>query len=226
MVIKFEQLKKQKDKSKKPGGSKKKDAQQDSKDESPEAATSEDTEPVKGPSLSNAEDEPIQDTPEPSEKEAEVPETAGSYESAQTSSKQTHNRQSSLSLQSQLRSSSFRQTSGSQAPTSPSLNDGRSPKLPVLSPEGDSLNEIYRKQAFRLDELERDNRRLAKDARENEARWKKTEEELEELRESRGEVAELKSRVGKADAKSEEIEKLVRRLPLNCVYQDILTDDV
>lgn len=226
MVIKFEQLKKQKDKSKKPGGSKKKDAHQDSKDESPEAAASEDTEPVKGPSLSNAEDEPIQDTPEPSTKEAEVPETAGSDESAQTSSKQTHNRQPSLSLQSQLRSSSFRQTSVSQAPTSPPLNGGRSPKLPVLSPEGDSLNEIYRKQAFRLDELERDNRRLAKDARENEARWKKAEEELEELRESSGEVAELKSRAGKVDAKSEEIEKLVRRLPLNCCYQDRLTDDV
>lgn len=125
-----------------------------------------------------------------------------------------------MSLQSQLRSSSFRQNSVSQTPTSPPLSGGRSPNLSVLSPEGDSLNEIYRKQASRLDELERENRRLAKDARENEARWKKTEEELEELRESSGEVAELKSRAGKVDAKSEEIDNLVRRLPLRLGYQD------
>lgn len=214
IVIQFEQLKKQKDKSKKPGGSKKKDDQQESKDDSREAGASEDTEPVIGPPLANADVEPIQDTSELSEKEAAVPETVGSDESVQTPSKQTHNRQPSLSLQSQLRSSSFRRTSVSQAPTSPSLNGGRSPNLPVLSPEGDSLNEIYRKQASRLEELERENRRLAKDARENEARWKKTEEELEELRESSGEVAELKLRAGKVDAKSEEIEKLVRLLPV------------
>ena len=168
--------------------------------------------------MSNADEQPIQDKPESLEKGPSVSDTVGSDETAQTTSKKIHNRQPSLSLQSQLRSSSFRRTSVSQAPTSPPLNGGRSPNLPVLSPEGDSLNEIYRKQASRLDELEKENRRLAKDARENEARWKKTEEELEELRESSGEVAELKLRAGKVDAKSEEIEKLVRLRPSGCDF--------
>lgn len=166
----------------------------------------------------NEDEQPIQDKPESLEKGPGASDTVGSDETAQTTSKKIHNRQPSLSLQSQLRSSSFRRTSVSQAPTSPPLNGGRSPNLPVLSPEGDSLNEIYRKQASRLDELEKENRRLAKDARENEARWKKTEEELEELRESNGEVAELKLRAGKVDAKSEEIEKLVRLRPSGCDF--------
>ena len=135
-------------------------------------------------------------------------EPAESEDSLKTPSKHTHNRQPSLSLQSKLRSSSFRRTSVSQAPLSPPLNGNRSPILPVLSPEGESVNEIYRKQTSRLDELEKDNRRLVKEARDVETRWKKAEEELEDLRESNSEVAELKLRVGKADAKSEEIEKL------------------
>ena len=71
------------------------------------------------------------------------------------------------------------------------------------------MTEIYRKQAARLDELERENKRLGKEVREADGRWKKTEEELEELREARSELAELKARAEKADAKNEEIEKLV-----------------
>ena len=86
----------------------------------------------------------------------------------------------------------------------------------MLSPDGDSVTEIYRKQAARLDELERENKRLLKEAQEAEGRWKKTEEELEELREAGGELAELKARAEKIDAKNEEIEKLVckKNLPI------------
>ena len=92
----------------------------------------------------------------------------------------------------------------------------------MLSPDGDSVTEIYRKQAARLDELERENRRLVKDLSEAEGRWRSTEEELEELREASGEVAELKARAEKVDAKNEEIDKLVffdplsRRLDAHC----------
>lgn len=121
-----------------------------------------------------------------------------------------HNRQPSLSIQSKMRSSSFRRQSLSQGPLSPGANGAKSPDLPTMTPDGDSVNSIYRKQAARLDELERENRRLAKEAQENEKRWKKTEEELEDLREASGEVAQLKVRAEKADAQTEEFNKVVR----------------
>ena len=71
------------------------------------------------------------------------------------------------------------------------------------------MTDIYRKQAARLDELEKENRRLAKEASEAEGRWKGMEAELEELREASPEVAELRSRAQKADVMDEEISKLV-----------------
>lgn len=71
------------------------------------------------------------------------------------------------------------------------------------------MTDIYRKQAARLDELERENRRLAKEASESEGRWKGMETELEGLREASPEVAELRSRAQKADVMDEEISKLV-----------------
>ena len=73
------------------------------------------------------------------------------------------------------------------------------------------MTEIYRKQAFRLDELEKENKKLLKDVETVESRWRKTEEELEELRETNGQVATLKSRAEKADAKAEEVNRLVSR---------------
>ena len=79
----------------------------------------------------------------------------------------------------------------------------------MFSPDTDSVNSIYRKQAARLDELENENRRLAKEGQEAEQKWKKTEEELEELREASGDVAELKSRAQRFDAQTEELNKLV-----------------
>ena len=121
----------------------------------------------------------------------------------------SHARQPSLSLQSRMRSSSFRRTSVSQVPLSPSSNGSKAPNLPALSPDGDAVTEIYRKQAFRLDELERENKRLSKEVEIAESRWRKTEEELEELRENSGQAAELKSRAETADARLEEIKKMV-----------------
>jgi myosin heavy subunit len=97
----------------------------------------------------------------------------------------TGGRQGSISIQSKLRSDSFRRTS-TAGPLSPSAT---SAFLPALTPDGETMNDIYRKQALRLDELERENKRLEKEAREGEARWRRGEEELEELREVFGEAS-------------------------------------
>ncbi|ETN43540.1 uncharacterized protein HMPREF1541_02699 [Cyphellophora europaea CBS 101466] len=67
-------------------------------------------------------------------------------------------RQASISLQSKLRSTSFRDTA--PGPTSP----GAGPLA-------------------RVEELERENKRLAEEAASHESRWRRTEEQLEELRE-------------------------------------------
>jgi hypothetical protein len=124
-------------------------------------------------------------------------------------SDKSNNRQPSMSLQSQLRSSTFRRTSVSQAPLSPPPNEIKSPILPVLSPEGESINEIYRKQTLRLDELEKENKRLAKEARDIRLRWEKAEEELEDLRDSSSDLAKLRERAAKVDAQADEIDRLV-----------------
>ena len=70
------------------------------------------------------------------------------------------------------------------------------------SPTGEKVQDIYRKQVQRIEELERDNKRLQAEALDAETRWKKSEEELEERREARGEMADLK-------AKAKEAEELV-----------------
>ncbi len=108
-----------------------------------------------------------------------------------------------------MRSSSFRQNSLSQTPQSGTSHNLKSPTLPPLSPTGDTIPDIYRKQATRIDELENENRRLEKDFNEGQLKWQKTEEELEDFREANSEVAQLKDRAEKAEAKALEVEKLV-----------------
>ena len=135
-----------------------------------------------------------------------------SPQDAESPPRPSHNRQPSLSIQSKIRSTSFRQNSISQTSAS---------NLPPLSPDADSVTEVYRKQAARLEELEKENKRLAKEARESEGRWRKMEEELEDLREANGEVAELKSKAATADAKAEEVNKLVRLAHAMVIYRYI-----
>jgi seryl-tRNA synthetase len=87
-----------------------------------------------------------------------------------------------------------------------------SPTLPPLSP-GDgagAAGDVFRKQALKIEELEKENKRLQAEAAQAKAQWKKTEEELEELREGSGEVAELKSKADKVRVMGGEVEKLVR----------------
>ncbi|KAF6232761.1 hypothetical protein HO173_008975 [Letharia columbiana] len=206
---KYEQLRKQKGKAQKPSGIKKKDDTQEVREEAAAPGTTE-----------QGEDTPEQDKSGTDggndESSMALPDTtdAALLDKVTDDAPETpaqnlaHNRQPSLSIQSKMRSSSFRRQSLSQGPLSPSANGTKSPELPTLTSDGDSINSIYRKQAARLDELEKENRRLAKEAQENEKRWRKTEDELEELREASGDVAQLKARAEKADAQVEDFNKV------------------
>ncbi|OAP55650.1 hypothetical protein AYL99_09802 [Fonsecaea erecta] len=100
-------------------------------------------------------------------------------------------RQPSISLQSKIRSTSFRDS----GPLSPALMSGN----PLL----------------RVEELEKENKRLTREAEAHEKRWRKLEEELEEVREENAE----KQANGEADEEIRrlraEIEALRRRASLN-----------
>ena len=210
-------MKKQKGKTQKPGGIKKKDDSQDVKEETDAPDNTEPGADIAEQAKSGTDvgnDESSITFPEIKDEAMLDKSTDDAPETPAPNS--ARNRQPSLSIQSKMRSSSFRQQSLSQGPLSPNGNGSKSPDLPALTPDGDSVNSIYRKQAARLDELEKENRRLAKEAQENEKRWRKTEDQLEELREASGEVAQLKARAEKADAQIEEFNKVVG-LPVNWI---------
>ncbi|KAM5475532.1 hypothetical protein MauCBS54593_001223 [Microsporum audouinii] len=118
----------------------------------------------------------------------------------------THGRQPSISVQSKLRSSSFRQDSKLPG-VSTSSSGIKSPTLP-LSPDGSTAPEMFRKQAIRLEELEKENKRLEKEVEMTSAKWKKSEEQLDDLREASTETIELKAKLAKAEMQAEEVEKL------------------
>lgn len=151
MHVQYEQLKKQKAKK---GGAKKKE------DKEADASASKEVEDVK--------------------EEADAPEDdeAVEVEEEKTSPKKPHARQPSMSIQSKLRSESFRKES-------------------PLSPTG--ANDPLQ----RAEELERENKRLTAEKEEAEKRWRKLEDELQELREADGDDAGSKEH-------SAELEKLVR----------------
>ncbi|KIW25738.1 uncharacterized protein PV07_08894 [Cladophialophora immunda] len=99
-------------------------------------------------------------------------------------------RQPSISLQSKIRSTSFRDS----GPLSPAMISGNS--------------------LLKVEELERENKRLAKEAEAHERRWRKLEEELEEVREENAEKqanGEAEEEIRRLRA---EIEALRRRTSL------------
>lgn len=114
----------------------------------------------------------------------------------------TRQRQASLSIQSKIRSSSFRQSTG--GPLSPGY---------TFSPDGDTAPDIYRKQAIRIEELERENKKLTKDVSDGERRWKKAEEELEEIREAEDEPSTSTKDASGGAGSPDELEKLVLSRP-------------
>ncbi|KJZ73858.1 hypothetical protein HIM_06751 [Hirsutella minnesotensis 3608] len=101
----------------------------------------------------------------------------------------------SLAEQSKIRSTSFRAGSGS-GPVPPSPGP--------LGPEGETAPEIYRKHVAKIEELEKENKRLAKEAADSERRWKKAEEALSDVREADGESGAPQDKSGT----DEEMEKL------------------
>lgn len=203
--VQFEQLKKQQ-KGKK-GGKKKADKGDavDTKEEKEDAPVEPSAEAETEAPEADSEGQTEAKTEETADKEEEVSEEkteekADGKADEASAERPTHTRKPSQSEQSRQRSASFRQNSGL---TSPSLS--KSPALPSISAE-EEVQDIYRKQASRIEELEKENKTL-KDAQ---TKLHKAEDELEQLRESSGDVAELKSKAALADKRHDEIEKLVR----------------
>ncbi|KAL9100864.1 MAG: hypothetical protein Q9163_003808 [Psora crenata] len=203
--IRYEQLRKQREKGNRTGAAKIKEDDVDPKQEV-------------GPKKEDDEQHDGSDTAlfaredwrkeEPTELEDEIEVEKDTDGSPLTPPKPLHDRQPSLSVQSKMRSSSFRRSSLSQGPLSPGSSGVNLHDLLVVSPDGDYLSPIYRKQAARLDDLEKENKNLAKAAQEAERKWKKTEEELEELRDASGEVADLRARAQMLDTQTEELKKV------------------
>lgn len=105
-----------------------------------------------------------------------VEESQGNTVPPITPSPPLHNRQLLLGLQSKMRSLSFRRTSVSQnSMSTTTTNDDKSPGLNTTISERDSLAEMYERQATRLEQLERENQRLATIASEGESRSRSTE---------------------------------------------------
>lgn len=147
-----------KQKAKKGGATKKKD---DAESSTPSAAAA----------------EPAKDEPEDAEDD-EAEEAIDTIESPRKS----HGRAPSVSIQSKLRSESFRK----ESPLSPGAGDGD--------------------PAFKIEALEKDNRRLQDEKDEAEKRWKKLEEELQELKEEQSGGGDW---LKQADGQANEVEKLV-----------------
>lgn len=96
----------------------------------------------------------------------------------------------SASLQSKQRSESFRQGTGPQT----------------------EVQELYHKQAARIEELEAENKTLKEQSERDATRLSTAEEELESLREGSSDVAELRTKAKEADRLSTELASMERQL--------------
>ncbi|KAF2659811.1 hypothetical protein K491DRAFT_688914 [Lophiostoma macrostomum CBS 122681] len=182
----YEQLKKQK--AKKAGGAKK-------KEDKPEPSATEAEPSTAAEKSEDAALESVEATTSPAnaiddDEPTELPKAAAS-----------HGRKPSVAVESRMRSASFYR-GGEGGPTSPT----------AITPGGGVSGDIYREQAQRIEELERENRRLSGEVEEGERRWKKGEEELEELREGQGDVALAVERGKEAEKLKSEVESLKRQL--------------
>ena len=74
------------------------------------------------------------------------------------------------------------------------------------------VQELYRKQAARIEELEKENKDYKSSQEDVAARLAKTDEELESLRESTSDVAELRSKAKEAENTSTELASVQRQL--------------
>lgn len=74
------------------------------------------------------------------------------------------------------------------------------------------MQELYRKQAARIEELEKENKEFKSSKEDGAARLAKAEEELESLRESTSEIAELRSKAKDSEKTSTELASVQRQL--------------
>ena len=74
------------------------------------------------------------------------------------------------------------------------------------------MQELYRKQAARIEELEKENKNFKASQEDGAARLAKAEEELESLRESTSDVAELRSKAKESEKISTELASVQRQL--------------
>lgn len=174
-------------KAKKAGGAKKKEGKTEAPAEADASTTPATTE-------DKSDEKPEETAPEPIEATSASP---GPVEDDEPSDlpvpKPSHGRKPSVAVESRQRSASFYRSGTAGTPISPG----------PLSPGGGVTSEVYREQAQRIEELEKENKRLAGEVEDSEKKRRKGEEELEELREGRGDVA-------LAVEKGKEADKLVR----------------
>lgn len=187
-------MKKQKAKK---GPAKKKD------DEKPDVLDSSHVEKTKDKAEDNSKDDELDDENKAlvEDKEEEIKEVKIEKNKA---TKPTHTRQVSVSQESRMRSSSFRAGLG-DGPLSPTII---SPTISgAMSPSTDAAD-AYRRQAQRLEELERENRSLQDDV----AKLRALEDENQELRESSSDVNVLKAKAEEADTLRLEVASLQRQI--------------
>ncbi|KAK1754481.1 USO1-intracellular transport [Echria macrotheca] len=128
-----------------------------------------------GGSTTAAKKDGAADAPAPSPKEPDHAEDAAAQPAEEDTPVSPTTTAPSLAQQSKARSASFLQGTGG-GPLSPG----------PFSPDGETAPDIYRKHVMRIEELEKENKRLSKEAQDAEKRWQKAEEELADLREVEG----------------------------------------
>ncbi|KAG8628166.1 hypothetical protein KVT40_004039 [Elsinoe batatas] len=176
----FEELKKKQQKGKKAGTKKKEEKSEDATTKAENNADVKNEEEIKQDGSGEAADE--------------------ADEAEDDAGKPVPTRNPSVTLQSRQRSESFRKGSASSG-------GHKSPSLPTVDSEAE-VQELYRKQAARIEDLEKQVETLSL----AETKLKKTEEELEQLREGSDDVAALKSKAAQSNEQAAELEKLKTEL--------------
>lgn len=127
---------------------------------------------------------------------AEDAEQQGEDKDKDTADPAEASQEPSESQQSRQRSKSFKTGDAGTSSTSPSAE----------------VQELYRKQAARIEELEKENKEFKGSQDDGAARLAKAEEELESLRESTSDVAELRSKAKDSEKTSTELASVQRQL--------------
>ena len=124
---------------------------------------------------------------------AEDEKTVGDDTAVEDAARNDTSRKMSVSVQSKQRSESFRQGSG---PMSPGLE----------------VQDLYRKQAARIEELEKESKSYKEQNEEDAVRLAKIEEELESMREGSSDLADVKTKAKEADQLRTELSSAQRQL--------------